>query len=260
MLSVPTMLIRMLEHRSIADRDLSSWRLVTLGGAPVPPELVRCAEAIGVSVAIGFGQTEASPYLTHTLPNDLHSHWETTVGRPMAQTEIKIIDPETGEILPRGTIGEICARGYSIMQDYFDNPEATRDALDDDGWLHTGDLGSLDAQDYCRVQGRRRDMIIRGGENIYPREIEDVLHDHPSVLAVSVIGVPDPDWGEVLVAFVQLKAGATTDADQLMAFCRSRLASFKVPRIWKFVDQFPQTASGKIQKFVLRDDYLKQQS
>jgi fatty-acyl-CoA synthase len=258
MLSVPTMLIRMLEHASIGDRDLSSWRLVTLGGAPVPPEIVRRAESRGIKVAIGFGQTEASPYLTHTLPDDPHPEWITTVGRPMAQTEIKIIDPETGETLPLEAIGEICARGYSVMKDYFDNPDATREALDEEGWLHTGDLGSLDEHDYCRVQGRRKDMIIRGGENIYPREIEDVLHDHALVSAVSVVGIPDVDLGEILVAFVQVKAGEALDEQQLMKFCRSRLASFKVPRIWKFVDQFPQTASGKIQKFILREAYLKE--
>jgi fatty-acyl-CoA synthase len=252
------MLIRMLEHASIGDRDLSSWRLVTLGGAPVPPEIVRRAESRGIKVAIGFGQTEASPYLTHTLPDDPHPEWITTVGRPMAQTEIKIIDPETGETLPLETIGEICARGYSVMKDYFDNPDATREALDEEGWLHTGDLGSLDEHDYCRVQGRRKDMIIRGGENIYPREIEDVLHDHALVSAVSVVGIPDVDLGEVLVAFVQVKAGEALDEQQLMKFCRSRLASFKVPRIWKFVGQFPQTASGKIQKFILREAYLKE--
>jgi fatty-acyl-CoA synthase len=256
MLSVPTMLIRMLEHPSIAQKDLTSWRLVTLGGAPVPPDLVRRAEAIGIKVAIGFGQTEASPYLTHTVPDDPNPDWVNTVGRPMAQTEIKIIDPQTGETVPIGAIGEICARGYSIMLDYFESPEETREALDNDGWLHTGDLGSIDEHGYCRVQGRRKDMIIRGGENIYPREIEDVLHCHPSVSAVSVVGVPDDDLGEVLVAFVQLKLGKKASDQELMEFCRSRLASFKVPRIWRFIDRLPQTASGKIQKFVLRDSYL----
>lgn len=258
MLAVPTMLIRILEHASIGNRDLSSWRLVTLGGAPVPPEIVRRARSIGIKVAIGFGQTEASPYLTHTLPDDSHPEWETTVGRPMAQMEMKIVDPETGEILPRGVIGEICARGYSVMRDYFDSPDATREVLDDEGWLHTGDLGSLDEHDYCRVHGRRKDLIIRGGENVYPREIEDLLHHHPSVSAVSIAGIPDADWGEVLVAFVQIKVGKTLDEQELMSFCRSRIASFKIPRIWRSVDQFPLTASGKIQKFILRETYLKE--
>jgi fatty-acyl-CoA synthase len=256
MLCVPTMLIRMLDSPSIAQRTLSSWRLVTLGGAPVPPELVRRAREQGVKVAIGFGQTEASPYLTHTLPDDPHPDWISTVGRPMPQTEIKIVSMETGAIVPVGEIGEICARGYSIMKDYFDDPEATRSAIDSEGWLHTGDLGSLDEHGYCRVQGRRKDMIIRGGENIYPREIEDVLYTHPAVMGASIVGIPDRDWGEVPVGFVQIKPGHEAAEQELSEFCRERLASYKVPRIWRFVDQFPQTASSKIQKYVLRELYL----
>ena len=256
LLSVPTMLIRMLDAPSGVDRDLSSWRLVTLGGAPVPPELVRHAELRGLKVAIGFGQTEASPYLTHTLPDDPHPDWVSTVGRPLPQTEIKIIDPESGAVVPRGEIGEICARGYGIMKDYFDHPEATASAIDAEGWLHTGDLGSLDEHGYCRVQGRRKDIIIRGGENIYPREVEDVLHTHPAVLDASVVGIPDRDWGEVPVAFLQLKPGCDVTGDDLAQFCRQQLASYKVPRTWRFVDHFPQTASGKTQKFKLRESYL----
>ncbi|WP_454630085.1 AMP-binding protein [Bradyrhizobium cenepequi] len=257
---VPTMLIRMLDSPDIGARDLSSWRLVTLGGAPVPPELVRRALERGVKVAIGFGQTEASPYLTHTLPDDPHPDWISTVGRPLPQTEIKIVDPKTGETLPRGEIGEICARGYSIMKDYFDDPDATRSAIDPDGWLHTGDLGSLDEHGYCRVQGRHRDLIIRGGENIYPREIEDLLYTHPAILGASVVGIPDRDLGEVPVAFVQVKPGHAASGEELMEFCRQRLASYKVPRVWRVVEQFPQTASGKIQKFMLRDLHLAENS
>lgn len=253
---VPTMLGRMLDAPAIGERDLSSWRMVALGGAPVAPELVRRALERGLKVTIGFGQTEASPYLTHTLPGDPHPDWITTVGRPLPQTEIKIIDPDTGEIVPRGQIGEICGRGYSVMKDYFNDPQATASAIDGEGWLHTGDLGSLDDYGYCRIQGRQRDLIIRGGENIYPREIEDTLHTHPAILDASVVGVPDPDWGEVPVGFVILKPGHRVDADELTQFCRARLASYKVPRIWRFVAQFPQTASGKTQKFKLRADYL----
>jgi fatty-acyl-CoA synthase len=259
-LCVPTMLIRMLDSPASRERDLSSWRLVTLGGAPVPPELVRRVLERGVKVAIGFGQTEASPYLTHTLPDDPHPDWISTVGRPLPQTEIKIVDPATGETLPRGQIGEICARGYSIMKDYFDNPDATRSAIDADGWLHTGDLGSLDEHGYCRIQGRHRDLIIRGGENIYPREIEDLLYTHPAILGASVVGIPDRDWGEVPVGFIQLKPGHAASGEELMEFCRERLASYKVPRIWRVVEQFPQTASGKVQKFALRDRYLAEQA
>ena len=255
-LSVPTMLQRILDAPSIGSRDLSSWRLVSLGGAPVPPELIRRSEQRGVKGVIGYGQTEASPYLTHTLPDDPHPDWVSTVGRPLPQTEIKIVDPETGATLPRRDIGEICARGYGIMKDYFDNPAGTAAAIDAEGWLRTGDLGSLDERGYCRVQGRAKDMIIRGGENIYPREIEDVLHTHPAILGASVGGVPDSDWDEIPVAFVQAKPDAQPSPAELEAFCRERLASYKVPRIWRFVDQFPQTASGKIKKFALRETYL----
>ena len=254
-LSVPTMLQRILDAPSIGSRDLSSWRLVSLGGAPVPPELIRRSEQRGVKGVIGYGQTEASPYLTHTMPDDPHPDWVSTVGRPLPQTEIKIVDPETGATLPRREIGEICARGYGIMKDYFDNPAGTAAAIDAEGWLRTGDLGSLDERGYCRVQGRAKDMIIRGGENIYPREIEDVLHTHPAIGA-SVGGVPDSDWDEMPVAFVQAKPDAQPSPAELESFCRERLASYKVPRIWRFVDQFPQTASGKIKKFALRETYL----
>lgn len=256
MLGVPTMVIRMLDDPTLPRRDVSRWRLALMGGAPVPPELVRrAAQTVpGLKVAIGFGQTESSPYLTHTLPDDSHSDWIATVGRPMPQTEIRIVDPSSGETVPLDTIGEICARGYGVMKDYFDNPKATASAIDSEGWLHTGDLGSMDRHGYCRVQGRLKDLIIRGGENVYPREIEDVLFTHPAVATVAVVGVPDPEWGETVAAFVQTKAA--TDEATLNAFCRERLASYKVPRIWRFVEQFPQTASGKIQKFVLREQYL----
>jgi fatty-acyl-CoA synthase len=253
MLCVPTMLHRVLDHPDMASRDLSSWRLCTVGGAPVAPELVRRArERANVTVAIGFGQTEASPYVTHTLPDDPHPDWISTVGRPLPQTEIRVVSPGGGEILPRGEIGEIQARSYGVMLGYFDDPAATAAALDHEGWLRTGDLGSLDEHGYCRVQGRLKDMIIRGGENIYPREIEDVLFAHPDVANAAVVGVPDSEWGEIVAAFVQLQPGTSHDGDALETFCRCHLASHKVPRTWRFVSQLPQTASGKVQKFMLR--------
>jgi len=256
MLGVPTMVIRMLDDPGLARRNVASWRLALMGGTPVPPDLVRRAAQLvpGLKVGIGFGQTESSPYLTHTLPDDPHADWIATVGRPMPQTELRIIDVDTGETAPLEKVGEICARGYFVMKDYFDNPGATASAIDADGWLHTGDLGSMDKFGYCRVQGRLKDLIIRGGENIYPREVEDLLFTHPSIASVAVVGVPDPEWGEIVVAFVQTRA--PTDEAALTAFCRERLASYKVPRVWRFVEQFPQTASGKIQKFVLRQQYL----
>jgi fatty-acyl-CoA synthase len=259
MLSVPTMLIRMLDHPDVAARDLSSWRLTTLGGAPVPPELVRRAQQeLGLTVAIGFGQTEASPYITHTLSDDPHPDWVSTVGRPLPQIEVKIINPNTGDTVPVGVVGELCARGFGVMKGYFDNPQATVEALDADGWLHTGDLGSMDEYGYCRIQGRLKDMIIRGGENIYPREVEDILCTHPAVAEASVVGIPDQEWGEIVAAFIRLKPGQAPTEEELSTFCRQHLASYKVPRVWRFVEQFPQTASEKIQKFALREQFLAQ--
>ena len=256
-LCVPTMLIRMLDQPGAKDRDLVSWRLTTLGGAPVPPELVRRAAAeFDIDIAIGFGQTESSPYITHTLPSDPNPHWVDTVGRPLPQTEVKIIDPATGEIVPIGVIGEVCAKSICVMKGYLGDPQATAKAIDARGWLHTGDLGSLDAQGYLRIHGRSKDMIIRGGENIYPREIEDVLYTHPGVAHAAIVGVPDAEWGEVVVAFIQLRPDYHLSSDELSEFCRARLASYKAPRVWRFVDHFPQTASGKIQKFVLREEFM----
>jgi acyl-CoA synthetase (AMP-forming)/AMP-acid ligase II len=261
LLSVPTMLIRMLDEQAASPRDLSSWRLTALGGAPVPRELVRRAEReLEVQVAIGYGQTESSPYITHTRPGDPDPRWAETVGRPLPHTEVKIADPETGATRPRGQPGEVCARGYSVMLGYFDEAEATRAAVDSGGWLHTGDLGSIDDAGYLRIQGRLRDTIIRGGENIYPREIEDVLFAHPDVADAAVVGLPDPEWGEIVGAFVRLRPGAQPSAEDLGRYCRERLASFKVPRIWRFVDSYPQTASGKIQKFALREQYVTGQA
>ncbi|MBW0089182.1 AMP-binding protein [Pseudonocardia sp. KRD-184] len=252
-LCVPTMLVRLLDDPSLAARDLASWRLVALGGAPVAPDLVARAEkALGVAVTIGYGQTEASPYITHTLPDDPNPQWAHTVGRPLPHVEVRITDAASGAPLPPGGVGEIRTRGICVMAGYFDAPEATRAALED-GWLRTGDLGSLDADGYLRIQGRLKDMIIRGGENVYPREVEDVLHSHPAVAGAAVLGTPDPEWGETVAAVVQLREGASVDGAELERFCRQHLASFKTPRTWRFVDGFPQTASGKIQKFALRD-------
>ncbi|MDP3747389.1 MAG: AMP-binding protein [Phenylobacterium sp.] len=257
MLCVPTMLIRMLEEQARAPRDLSSWRLVTLGGAPVAGELVRQAEKmLGLDVAIGFGQTEASPYLTHTAVRDPNPAWFETVGRPLPHTEVKIVDPATGDIAPIGVSGEICGRSYGVMTGYYNAEGAANAAIDADGWLHTGDIGSMDERGYCRVLGRLRDMIIRGGENIYPREVEDVLITHPAVADVAVVGLPDPEWGEAVAACIRLTDPDGPEPLDLVAFCRERLAGYKVPRHWRFLENFPQTASGKVQKFALRDQLL----
>lgn len=256
LLSVPTMLIRMLEAQSQAPRDVSSWRLATLGGAPVPTELVRRAETVfGVSVGIGFGQTEASPYITHTQPDDPHPEWFTTIGRALPGVEVRVVDPETGVVAPLNTVGEIHTRSDCVMLGYFDDQAATQKAITPDGWLRTGDLGAMDEHGYLRIEGRLRDMIIRGGENIYPREVEEVLHTHPAVSNVAVVGVPDPEYGEIVAAFVQPRPGEHPTPSDLADHCRQHLARFKVPAVWRLVNDFPQTGSGKIQKFALRESY-----
>jgi fatty-acyl-CoA synthase len=254
---VPTMLIAVLEHPEFPRRDLSSVRSTLVGGATVPPELVRRVEsALKAPVSIVFAQTEASPVITQTRLDDTPEDRAESLGRPLPQTEVKIVDPMTGETVPRGVIGELCTRGYHVMHGYFDNPEATAAAIDAEGWLHTGDLCSMDERGYCSIEGRLKDMIIRGGENIYPREIEQLLFTHPGVADVAVVGVPDPTWGEQVAAFVRPAAGQSPTTDELFAFCREHLAAHKTPRYWEFVDSFPLTPSGKIQKFLLRDRFV----
>jgi fatty-acyl-CoA synthase len=258
---VPTMLIAMLEHPDMQRRDLSSVRIAISGGSTVPPDVVDGIEArIRAPVAIIYGQTEASPLITTVRPDDAHDDRTTTLGQAAPQTEIKIADPSTGATVPVGAIGEICTRGYLVMQGYFENHEATAAAIDAEGWLHTGDLGSMDSRGFCRIEGRLKEMIIRGGENIYPREIEQLLYSHPAVGDVAVVGVPDPKWGEQVAAFVRPAPGQTPSAEKLFAFCREHLAAHKTPRYWEFVEQLPLTPSGKIQKFVLREQFVAKAS
>jgi fatty-acyl-CoA synthase len=259
MCAVPTMLIALLEHPTLTTRDLSSMRMVFSGGSTVPAELVRRIDAtLGVRFGIVYGQTEASPIITQTRLDDGADDKTETIGQPQPQQEVKIVEPVTGEIVPPGTIGEICARGYNVMLGYFDMPEATAEAIDADGWLHTGDLATMDDRGYLRIEGRLKDMVIRGGENFYPREIEELLFTHPAVAEVAVLGVPDEKWGEELAAVIRLAPGqeGTTDRE-LRAFVRERLAPQKAPRIWAFVDELPLTPSGKVQKFVLRERFVK---
>jgi fatty-acyl-CoA synthase len=256
---VPTMLIAMMEHPDFATRDLSSLRSVLSGGSTVPAELVRRIEGgLGIRFGIVFGQTEASPVITQTRLDDTPEDKAETIGQPQPQQEVKIVDVESGEVVPCGQIGEICSRGYNVMLGYFEMPDATAETIDADGWLHTGDLGTMDERGYLKVEGRLKDMVIRGGENLYPREIEEVLFTHPGVADVAVLGVPDEKWGEELAAVVRRAPGhdAVTD-DELRSYLRERLAPQKAPRRWAFVDDFPLTASGKVQKFVLRERLLK---
>jgi fatty-acyl-CoA synthase len=257
LLGVPTMQIAMLEHPDVASRDLSSLRSSVSGGSLVPAELVRRIEAtFDVRFCIVYGTTECSPLVTMTRFDDTPDDKAETIGRAMPQTEVKIADPVTGEIVAPGIVGELCARGYMVMHGYFRNPEATAEAIDTDGWYHTGDLASMDERGYCRIEGRLKDMIIRGGENIYPREIEDVLFAHPKVAEVAVVGIPDRKWGEQVAAFIRLTDEAAVTPAELAAYLREHLAPFKVPRSWVFVEEFPLTGSGKVKKFVLRDQLV----
>jgi fatty-acyl-CoA synthase len=247
------MLIALLAHPDLRRRDLSSVRYALAGGAPVPADLVRRVEAeLGVPFAITFAQTEAHCSITLTRLDDAAEDRAETVGRPLPQTEVKIADPLTGETVAPGALGEVCTRGYLVMDGYLDNPDATAAAIDADGWLHTGDLGSMDERGYCRIEGRVKEMIICGGENIYPREVELVLFGHPQVADVAVFGLPDPVWGEQVAAVVRA-ADPPPTKEELSEFCRARLARFKTPRRWAFVDAFPLTGSGKVQKHVLRE-------
>lgn len=253
-LFVPTMLIRMLDHPGFAERDMSSVHTLVSGAAPVPAELIRRTKA---AFSCGFtniyGQTEVSGVVTTTRVDDTPEDQSETIGRPVKQVEIKIADPFDGSTVPLGVEGEIRGRGHQMMIGYLDDPDTTRRTLDDEGWLHTGDLGSMDERGYLRITGRLKDMIIRGGENISPREVEDVLFEHPEVAEAVVLGLPDDDLGEVVAAVVRTVPGAAVTPEELRQYCRSEIARFKAPSVWFFVDAYPTTAAGKIQKFALRD-------
>ena len=257
LLGVPTMLIALMAHPDFGRRDLSRIRGVISGGTVVPPELVRRIEAtLGVPFTIVFGTTECSPLLTQTDIDDTPEDRATTLGRPLPQTEVRVVDPGRGETVGVGEVGELCCRGYLVMTGYYDMPEATAAAIDADGWYHTGDLASIDERGYLRIEGRLQDMIIRGGENIYPREIEDVLFKHPAVAEAAVVGIPDEHWGEVVAAFIRVAPGADQPTEtELFALCRQHLAPHKTPAHWVFVDAFPLTGSGKIQKYLLREQF-----
>jgi fatty-acyl-CoA synthase len=258
-LGAPTMLIGMLDHPGLATTDISSIRQLLTGGTVVPPALAgRVEAAFGAPLSIVFAQTEASPVITQTSPQDTAEDRAHTLGRPLPQTEVKIIDPVSGQTVAPGVSGEVCTRGYHVMTGYFKDPQKTAAAIDADGWLHTGDLASMDERGYCTITGRLKDMIIRGGENIYPREIEQVLLGHPTVADVAVVGVPDAKWGEQVAAFIRPAAGQTPDPHELFSYCREHLAPHKTPRYWTMVEDFPLTPSGKVQKFVLRERFLAQ--
>jgi fatty-acyl-CoA synthase len=254
---VPTVLIALTEDPGFDTRDLSSVRVALSGGAVVAPDLVkRIEDRLGVRFSIVYGQTESSPVITQGRLDDRFDDRATTIGRPLPQTDVRIVDPITGQTVPCGIVGELLTRGYLVMRCYYEMPEATAAAIDGDGWLHTGDLASMDDRGYCRIEGRLKDMIIRGGENIFPREIEQRLFTHPAVGDVAVVGIPDEKWGEQVCAFVRATPDAILEKDDLDAYVRTELAAYKAPHIWVFVGEFPMTPSGKVQKFVLREQFL----
>jgi len=253
--AVPTMLLAMLEQPDFATFDLSQCALSISGGTTVPPELVRRVEReFGVKLVIVYGQTEIGAIATATSPEDDPEDRETTVGRPLWQVEVRVVDSHTGSTVPVGEQGEIWFRGYQCMLRYYDMPAETAAVMRPDGWLRTGDLGSLDERGYCRVTGRIKDMIIRGGENIYPREIEELLARHMSIAEAVVVGVPDDKWGEQVAAVLQVAdPGESPAVAELRSYCRAHLAPHKTPRYWYVMPEFPFTASGKVRKFQIRE-------
>ncbi len=252
---VPTMFIAMLEHADFSRRDVSSLRTGIMAGSPCPIELMRrvAGDMAATEMTIGYGQTEASPLITQTRFDDTIALRVGTVGRVIPGCEAKVGDPETGASLPDGKSGELCARGHGVMLGYYASPEMTARAIDAEGWLHTGDLALREPNGYFRITGRLKDLVIRGGENIFPREIEEILYEHPAVRDVQVIGVPDRRFGEQVMAWVCLREGRQASSDELKEFCGTRMAYFKVPHYWKFVDAFPTTVTGKVQKFRMRE-------
>lgn len=251
---VPTMFIAMLDQPQRGDFDLSSLRTGIMAGATCPIEVMRRVinEMHMAEVQIAYGMTETSPVSLQTGPSDELELRVTTVGRTQPQLESKIVD-EAGNIVARGTIGELCTRGYSVMLGYWDNPSGTADAIDQDGWMHTGDLATMNEQGYVCIVGRNKDMIIRGGENIYPRELEEFFFTHPAVADVQVIGIPCSRYGEEIVAWIKFHPGHSATEQALQAWCKERIAHFKTPRHFKFVEEFPMTVTGKIQKFRMRE-------
>ena len=252
---VPTMFIAELGDPGLADYDLSSLRTGIMAGSPCPIEVMRqVVDQMNMrEVTIAYGMTETSPVSTQTSADDPLEKRVTTVGRVHPHVEIRIVDPVTGETVPRGTSGEFLTRGYSVMLGYWNDPQRTAEAIDSDGWMHTGDLAVMDDESYVNIVGRIKDMIIRAGENVYPREIEEFLYTHPDIVDVQVIGVPDVRYGEQVMAWVQRREGATTTAEDIKEFCRGTIAHYKVPRYIKFTDSFPMTITGKIQKFKMRE-------
>ncbi|AGK53307.1 AMP-binding protein [Bacillus sp. 1NLA3E] len=256
---VPTMFIAELNHPEFEKYELSSLRTGIMAGSTCPAEVMKAVtETMGASeITITYGQTESSPGITMTRTNDPFDLRVNSVGRAMPNVEVKIVDPTTNKEVPFGVPGELCTRGYHVMKGYYKNPAATADAIDEENWLHTGDIAVMDENGYCQITGRLKDMIIRGGENIYPREIEEFLYTHPKVLDVQVVGIPDEKYGEEVTAWIRLKEDTTATSEEIRDYCKGKISRFKIPRYIEFCEAFPMTASGKIQKFKLREDAIK---
>ena len=257
---VPTMFIAQLGQERFGEFDLTSLRTGMMAGSPCPIEVMRqVVDQMGAKeITIAYGQTEASPVITLTRTEDTLERRVSTVGTALPNVEIKLVDPETGEDKPVGEQGELLTRSFMVMKGYYNLPEATASAIDEDGWLHTGDLATVDEDGYYRITGRLKDMIIRGGENIYPREIEEFLYSHPKVADVQVIGVPDERFVEEVMAWVILKPGETADAEEIREFCKGKIARYKIPRYVKLVTEFPLTVTGKVQKFRMRETAIEE--
>ena len=252
---VPTMFIAELNHPQFAEFDLTSLRTGIMAGSPCPVEVMKKVQSVMhmPEVTICYGMTETSPVSTQSLLDDPLEKRVSTVGRVHPHVEIKIIDPETGRIVSHGTPGELCTRGYSVMLGYWNNDAATREAIDIAGWMHTGDLATMDAEGYVNIVGRIKDMIIRGGENVYPREVEEYLLTHPDIVDAQVIGVPSEKYGEEVMAWVRVRPNAELTGEALKVFCTGRIAKYKIPAFWRFVDAFPMTVTGKVQKYRMRE-------
>jgi fatty-acyl-CoA synthase len=257
---VPTMFIAELNHPDFATYDFSTLRTGVMAGSPCPVEVMKKVQSLMNmrDVEICYGMTETSPVSTQTRIGTPLDKQVSTVGQIHPHVEIKIIDPATGAIVPNGTPGELCTRGYSVMLGYWNNADASAKAIDGARWMHTGDLALMDDEGYVNIVGRIKDMIIRGGENVYPREIEEFLYTHPQIQDVQVVGLPDEKYGEEIMAWVKLKPGATTTSEEVRDFCRGRIAHYKIPRYVKFVEAFPMTVTGKIQKFIMRNQSIQE--
>ncbi len=257
---VPTMFIAELEHPEFLNFDLSTLRSGIMAGSPCPVEVMKkvVSQMNASEITIAYGQTESSPVITQTRTDDPLELRVATVGRSLPDVEVKIIDIETGQALPPGKQGELCTRGYHVMKGYYKMADETARVIDADNWLHTGDLAIMDENGYCKITGRIKNMIIRGGENIYPREIEEFLYTHPKVSDVQVHGVPDKKFGEQVMAAIILKKGVEMTEEEVRAFCKDKIAAYKIPKYIRFVDGYPMTASGKIQKFKMREMAIKE--